>query len=341
MRPPAVSIIVAVLDEALVIRETAAAIRGQDFVGPMELLFVDGMSGDGTRKLLAEIATEDDRVRVVDNPDRSQVAALNLGLRHARGDVIVQMDAHALYPGHYVSAAVERLQRGDTDWVTGPPVPYGTDRCSRRVAAALGSRFGTGGSDKWHVGDGEIELDSGVFGGVWRRDTLERLGGWDERWPVNHDSELAARYLRGDGRIVCMATLATRYIPRGSLRSLALQYGRYGAYRARTAQHHPETLRPSHLLAAGPAPVLLAATKGPLRRPARALLALYVMLAVGESIHLGARRGAREVAALTAVFATMHFGWAFGFLAGCARFGVPLRGFVTAVRSARLPFRAQ
>lgn len=333
--PPRVSILVAVLDEGAFIHRTSDGITGQDYDGELEILFLDGGSRDGTLVHLRELADRDPRVRVLSNPRRTQVAALNLGLHESSGDVVVQMDAHTFYPPTYVADGVRRLQRGDVEWVTGPPVPCGVDAGSRRAALALGSRFGTGGADKWRpAADGaETELDTGVFGGVWWKATLERLGGWDQRFVLNHDAELAARHLRAGGKIVCLPQLAAEYVPRGSLRALWRQYRGYGYFRAATCGEHPDSMRPSHVVSMLPATTLIAATlPGPLGRLARAGLAGYGITAVLVSARLPPADRRREAIQLPAVFAAMHFSWGFGFLAGCRRFGVPWKAFRSVAR---------
>jgi GT2 family glycosyltransferase len=331
---PEVSVLIAVLDEVELIETTAAMIAGQDFAGRVEYLFLDGGSTDGTREQLVRLAEADPRVRLIDNPGRTQVKALNAGLRAARGEIIVQMDAHTFYPVGFLRVGVERLRRGDVGWVAGPPVPVGRDAGSRRVAAALRSRFGTGGSDKWHVGSAgaEVELDTGVFGGFWTRETLERLGGWNEDWPVNHDAELAARHIAMGGRIVCVPGLASEYVPRSTLRGLWRQYRLYGFYRAATSRLHPHSTRPSHMLSLAPA-LAIAGSVGPsrsLRRIARGGLVAYAAIGTAESVRLAGRDGPRGVLAMVSVFAVMHLSWAAGFLEACARGGVPVRGMATA-----------
>src|SRR5919205_32098 len=148
------SVLIPVLNEERYIRETVAAMQAQQFGGSVEFLFMDGRSEDRTKAILEELAEEDPRIRVFDNPGRSSTAGLNVGLRNARGDYIVRMDAHTFYPEDYIARGVERLRRGDVVWVAGPQVPYGVDRWSRRVALALGSWFGTGGSARWGAGEG-------------------------------------------------------------------------------------------------------------------------------------------------------------------------------------------
>src|SRR5947208_12685650 len=163
------SVLTPVRNEERYIRDTVAAMQAQRFDGELEFLFMDGRSEDRTRQILEELSNEDPRIRVFDNPGRTSTAGLNVGLRNARGDYVVRMDAHTFYPEDYIARGVKRLRRGDVMWVAGPQVPHGTGTWSRRVALALGSWLGTGGSGRWGdgAGDGERELDTGVFAGMW------------------------------------------------------------------------------------------------------------------------------------------------------------------------------
>ena len=223
------SVLTPVLNEERHISDTVTAMQAQRFDGEVEFLFMDGRSEDRTKEILEELAKSDPRIRVFDNPGRTSTAGLNVGLRHARGDYLVRMDAHTFYPEDYIARGVERLRKGDVVWVAGPQVPFGTDAWSRRVALALNTWLGTGGSARWGAdsesdrNNGERELDTGVFAGLWLRSTVEEQGGWDEDWAINQDSELAARVLDAGGRIVSLPELAARYVPRNSLRGLARQ----------------------------------------------------------------------------------------------------------------------
>jgi succinoglycan biosynthesis protein ExoA len=206
---PDVSVLIPVLNEERHIRDTVATMLAQELDGlSLELVFADGRSDDRTKEILQQMGQGDARIVVVDNPARTTAAGLNACLRAARGRYVARMDAHAWFPARYLAAGIERLQRDDdTVWVAGPVVPRGRDGLSASVAHALGTRLGVGGSSKWRLNDAgepveEVELDTGVFAGVWRRDTVDRHGGWDDAWPVNQDSELAARVLAEGGRIV-------------------------------------------------------------------------------------------------------------------------------------------
>lgn len=329
-----VSVLVPVLNEERHIRQSVAAMQRQRSAGRIELLFVDGGSSDQTREILESLAAGDDQVRVFDNPRRASTSGLNVALGRARGRWVARMDAHTVYPDDYLALGVRRLEEGGIRWVSGPQLPTGRGRVSRAVALALGSPLGRGGSRKWERRNGtEFVVDSGVFCGVWERATLLEYGGWDERWPINQDSELAGRFLRKGELLVCVPAMAAEYTPRDSFSGLWRQYRRYGEFRVKTARHHPHTMRRSHLLA--PAVVLDAvlcvAAPRPVRRTARVGLMVY-----GASIAAAGVRAARrsentaDAALVPLVLVTMHFGHGAGALTGAKRHGVPLAALLAA-----------
>ncbi len=323
--------LVPTLNEEARIADVVRCLQAQRLEGEVEFLFIDGGSDDATRSVLERLALADDRIRVLDNPKRSIPCALNIGLAGARGEFVARMDAHALYPPDYLARGVERLGRGDVEWVSGPQLGRGTGRWSRRIALALGTRLGIGGA-AFREATRETEVDSG-YTGIWRRETLLRHGGWDERWPVNEDGELAARVRAAGGRIVCVPEMAALYAPRDSLGALARQYWRYGTYRARTCRAHPESMRRSHVLAPGLVLTIAAAVAGTRRgsRLARAGIGAY-LAALALTAASRPRNQARDAPWLPVVLATMHLSWGAGFLWGAVRFGPPLRALVMLAR---------
>jgi succinoglycan biosynthesis protein ExoA len=333
--PVRVSVLVPVLNEEQYLRMSVEAMLAQELPGSFEVLIIDGGSEDNTRSVVNDLAQGDRRIRLLDNPGRKAARALNIGLRNARGEYVARMDAHTLYPPDYLAKGAERLSRGDVDHVSGPQVPQGTGRWSRRVALALGSLAGTGGAT-FRRASRERIVDSG-FTGMWRRETVAALGGWDEDASPNEDGELAARIRKAGGRLVCLPEMAAMYVPRDSLGALARQYWRYGQYRVRTSCLHPESMRPSHLLNPALALALTAALlPTPLARWPRSVVGLYVAAILAESARLGWKRSASagDTVALPLVFATMHLAWGFGFLVGCVRFGPPVAASAQAARFA-------
>jgi succinoglycan biosynthesis protein ExoA len=337
----AVSVLVPVRNEERHIAASMAAMRAQRFPGSLEFLLVDGSSTDRTREILSELASKDPRIRVLENPRRTTPSGLNVALAHARGRWVARMDAHARYPEDYLALGVQRLARGDTRWVSGPQIPTGRGAISRAFSLALKTRLGRGGSQRWGDGrtaaNGEFEVDSGVFDGVWERSTLLEFGGWDEGWPRNQDSEMAGRFLARGERLVCLPGMAARYSPRDSLISLFRQYFQYGEYREKTAVRHPHTMRRSHLLAPALALTAVAtvASPSPFRRLARRAFAVYGAVLISAAAQaVSSEEEPEDVVLVPVVLAIMHFAHGAGALRGAVRYGPPLAALA---RVARMP----
>ncbi len=324
------SVLVPVLNEQRHIRASISAMLEQRFPGTIEFVLVDGGSTDGTRDILEELARRDPRLRVFDNPRGRTPSGLNVALRHARGRWTARMDAHTAYPPDYLALGVDRLERGGTRWVSGPQVPAGHGPVSRAVALALRTRLGRGGSRKWAAADsradGEYDLDSGVFAGVWETATLLQYGGWDEGWARNQDAEMAGRFLGRGERLVCLPRMGARYTPRDSIRGLWRQYGGYGEYRVKTALRHPHTMRRSHLIPPGLVVTVGAAALAPrrIRRVARGALAVYGCALVGAGVGALSQADAPSDAALVPLaLGAMHLGNGVGVIRGVVRNGAP------------------
>lgn len=320
--------LIPVLNEEAHLRECAERMRAQDLGGEVEFLFIDGGSTDASRAILTELAAEDGRIHVLDNPRRRTPFALNVGLRAARGEFVARMDAHSRYPASYLRLGVERLRAGGAAHVSGPQLAVGDGRpWSDRVALALSTPLGAGGAGFRSTGDAEFEVDTG-FTGMWRRDVLERAGGWDEEWLTDQDCDLAFRLHASEpGAHVCVPAMAAEYLPRDSLASLRRQYWQYGLHKVKTFRRHPEAMRPSHLL---PPAVAATAAAAPFSRLARAGLGVYAAALVATAVRADVEPS--DAAALPLIHATMHLAYGFGLWAGVARDGVPAAAVAGAVR---------
>jgi hypothetical protein len=84
-----------------------------------------------------------------------------------------------------------------------------------------------------------------VYLGAWRPGILQRLGGFDETWLANEDSELNERLRLAGGRVMRIAADCKYIITRGALGAVK-QWHRYGYWRAQTIKRHPQSLRPRH-----------------------------------------------------------------------------------------------
>ena len=315
MTDPTVSVILPTLNERGFIRDCLDSLEAQDSPDIVEILVLDGGSTDGTREI---VAARDGLVRLLDNRGVTAAAALNLGLAESKGDVIVRADAHTLYAGDYVRRCVEVLEETGAGNVGGGMRPAGTTRFGHAVAAVTTSRFGIG-PGRFHYGTEREDVDT-VYLGCWRRETLERLGGWDERnlqWGAE-DHELNLRLRQAGGRIVLDPSIRSWYFPRDTPRALIRQYRNYGLGKASTLAKHRtlpswRPLAPAALVAGS---VLLALVG---RGAARvALPVAHGAAAATVAVRLSSGPGVDPARAFVAVEAC-HWAYGLGFWQGVGR----------------------
>ncbi|MBX3144433.1 MAG: glycosyltransferase, partial [Trueperaceae bacterium] len=111
----------------------------------VEILVIDGASDDATREVVAELAAGDPRIRLMDNPQQTVPHAMNLGIKAARGDVVIRLDGHAELESDYlVNALAELSAHPECVCVGGPIANIGEDAISGAIAQAMSSSFGVG-----------------------------------------------------------------------------------------------------------------------------------------------------------------------------------------------------
>ena len=88
---PFVTVIMPIRNEEEFIERSLGAVLAQDYPADRyETLIADGMSTDSTRDVVRSVAG-DRNVTILDNPGRIAPTALNVGIAHASGEIIVRV----------------------------------------------------------------------------------------------------------------------------------------------------------------------------------------------------------------------------------------------------------
>jgi len=231
--PPFVSIIVPCFNEEKFIGKLLADLLHQDYPRDhLEILVIDGNSSDRTRNIICEEAAKDPCIILVDNPGRFVPFALNAGIRQAKGEVIVRMDAHAEYPVNYVSRLVYylfELKAGNVGgyWITLPGSP---GIKSLAIARALTSPFGIGNA-QYRLDASKIRQVDTVPFGCYHKSTFEKIGLFDEELVRNQDIEFNGRLLQHGGTIYLVPDVHITYYARDSVRKLLKMFFQYSMFR--------------------------------------------------------------------------------------------------------------
>ncbi|OGO05669.1 MAG: glycosyl transferase [Chloroflexi bacterium RBG_13_56_8] len=119
---PSFSVVIPVYNEAKNLVDLYEAL--QDALGELdevsEFILVDDGSTDGSYEILKELHQRDPRIRVIRlRRNFGQTAAFAAGFDHARGDVVITMDADLQNDPHDIPMLLETMRNGGFDIVSG------------------------------------------------------------------------------------------------------------------------------------------------------------------------------------------------------------------------------
>lgn len=335
-----VSVIVPCRNEERFIERCLDSILASDYPGGvLEVLVVDGRSDDRTRAILQDYASRHPVVRMLDNPGRIQAAALNIGIRAARGDILVRMDAHVVYPNNYISELVGALVRTGADNVGGVLVtmPANQTPTARGIAIAMSHPFGVGNSH-FRIGVQEPRWVDTVAFFCCRRETFARVGVFDEE-VRDEDSEFNARLIERGGRILLVPTAVCYYFARESFRQVARMSFQYGYSKPLVARKLGRVMTARQLVPPGFVMTLAATAIMSPWVPGSGVLfaaisATYLMAVLKFSFTTWRREGFRSAAALALSFPVLHISYGLGFVKCVLELAL---GFTRRVPQAEVP----
>lgn len=228
-----ISIICPIYNEEHYITQCIDSILSQDYPKEnMEIIIVDGMSTDNTRSIVKNYIEKYPFIFLIDNPEKVVPYAMNRGIQASKGEIIIRLDAHAIYPKNYFSTLVKNLKNLKADNVGAicRTLPAkNTSKC-KAIAAALSTSFGMGNSH-FRIGAKEVmQVDTVPFG-CYRKDVFERIGLYDNELIRNQDDELNARLIKNGGKIYLIPDIIIDYFARDNIKKTAKMFYQYGLYK--------------------------------------------------------------------------------------------------------------
>ncbi len=195
MPEPLVSIVIPTFNRRVQLEETLDSVQAQTYSN-WEAVVVDDGSEDDTAAFMETVCREEPRIRF--SPRRGAGGNANVcrnqGFEETTGAYVIFLDSDDVLAPHCLAQRAAALDRNlDVDIAVFPAKTF-----SESIEATSGD-FGTwnGGSDL----DRLLKMDWPIqtTGPVWRRESLLRVGGWDESLPSWQDWELFVRAIaRGE-----------------------------------------------------------------------------------------------------------------------------------------------
>lgn len=219
---PMVSIVIPMRNEEKYIGKCLQSILENDYpLEKMEIFVIDGMSEDATREIVEGYVQQYPFIRLLDNPKKIVPVAMNIGIEHTRGEIIMRIDAHATYQKDYISKCVEYLSKYGADNVGGiiKIVTRENTLIGRCIALASSHPFG-GGNAYYRIGSKEPRWVDTVPFGCYRREVFQKIGLYNENLVRSQDMEFNLRLKRKDGKILLHPEIVSYYYIRSNLKAI-------------------------------------------------------------------------------------------------------------------------
>lgn len=203
MGSPKVTIVIASYNSGKTIGKALQSVKDQSFQD-WECLVVDGASKDETVGIVEEFAKKDNRFRCVSESDRGIYDAFNKGWRNANGKWIYYLGSDDLIERE----GLQLLMKEEDDSyaiLSGYTRLVRLDGTERIVKPGL-PKFG---------------IHQGM---VMRRDVMEQLGGFDEKYRIQADYDLMVRIINAGHDMKIVEGIVGNFVIGGTSQSLKNQW---------------------------------------------------------------------------------------------------------------------
>lgn len=218
-----ISVIVPLYNEEKYIAGCIDSILKQDYPkDDLEILLVDGMSSDKTRSIVNSYIEKYPFIHLLDNPNKIVPYAMNIGIKAAKGNIIIRLDGHASYPENYFSELVKWHEKLPDAWNIGGVCDtrvVNSTPVSEAIAKVMSDKFGVGNSTFRTGADVKyMEADTVPFGS-YKKFVFEKIGLYNEKLARVQDIELNKRVKRMGGKIYLVPSIHCTYIPRDNYKA--------------------------------------------------------------------------------------------------------------------------
>lgn len=317
-----VSILIPCRNEEKYIGKCLKTVLNQDYpIENLEVLVVDGMSEDNTKKIVEEISKKNPSIKLLENPKKFTNFSLNIGLKEASGDYIMLMGCHAEYEKKYISKCVKYIEEYGADNVGCiiKTLPANQTASARAIANCMSTFFGA--MSLFRVGLKKPREADTVFGDFYRKEVFNRIGYFNEKLQRSQDMEFNLRLRKAGGKIFLFPDLVAYYFASATLQSFLRHNFLDGIWVTYPLKFGIRIFKIRHLL-----PLFLVAGSivlvflGLFFLWAKVILifcfAAYLAIALISSLKISLKDGFKVFILMPIVFLIRHFGYGLGSLWG-------------------------
>lgn len=318
--PKKVSIVVPCRNEEKYIGKCIQSIINQTYgLENIEILIIDGMSNDGTCKIINKFKKDNKEIKLIRNDKQITPVAINLGIKQSKGDIVILFGAHSYMDSLYVEKCVEKLSDGNIDCVGGRIINLSENDNAKAISLAMSSPFGVGNA-LFRFSNKEQLVDTVAFG-AYNRKVFDKIGYFDEKLIRNQDDEFNLRLSLNGGKILLCPEIISYYYIRSSYKKLWNQYFQYGFWKVKVIKKHKKPASFRHIV---PMLFVLGLILGSIfsifsftiRVIYFLVILLYFIMSIVFSIKINDDKNKRLWYRIVFSFMILHLSYGFGFLEG-------------------------
>ncbi len=247
---PFISIIIPMRNEENYIEKCIKSVLNQDYPkNKFEIIIVDGGSTDNSIKIVRKFIKNRKNIKLLGSTGVNCPAAMNIGIKVAKGNIISKVDAHGFIASNYLTKNIYYLNAykeknvkcvgGHARHITSLPI-------ANSNIYSRASFFGVGAgiySEKE-----KLKITETVQCGTYIKDILLKVGLFDESLQFGEDEEVNWRIIKAGYKIMLSSEIKFYYYPRNSFILLYKQYFNYGSARVKVLIKHPDFFKIKHVI---------------------------------------------------------------------------------------------
>ncbi len=186
------SVLMTVYNGRRYLRQAVESVLKQSY-SDFEFLIMDDASNDGSLEILKTY--QDPRIRIIQNPyNQGQTASLNIGLHEAQGEYVARIDADDIAFPHWLQSQINFLENnGEVDVLSAGLVTFGEK--------GLGRAYFSPSCREDILLKAIIKCPINHGGALMKKDTILKIGGYNNDYKIAADYGVWTNLLRQNGRI--------------------------------------------------------------------------------------------------------------------------------------------
>ena len=234
-----ISIIIACRNEDKHIVNVLESIEKGSFpLADIEVIVVDGMSEDSTIKNIKKYQNSSElTITILENTKKKTPFAFNIGIRKAKGEIIIISGARFVFSFNYFKVVENVLNDNkNIGCVGGRIIHVYENETSKIISEAMSSSFGMGFGNFRTIS--EDTFTDTVTPPAFRREIFNEIGYFDERLTRNQDDDFSFRLIKNGSKILLKSNISINYTVRASYDKLFKQFKQYGYWKVFVNKKH-------------------------------------------------------------------------------------------------------